>query len=93
MKVNNSELLCHELFHKVFYRLFIYSSSEMKVSAAIWLRYLVLHAIFFLLQPATYCVVGWTQGSTRQTAGPILILLDVAHTITSSKFQAIIFRV
>ena len=62
MKVNNSELLCHELLHNVFYRLFIYSPNKTKVSdiyhsAAIWLCYLVLHDHWYTLSPASRCLL------------------------------------
>ena len=53
--------------------------------------YYMINAILFLLQRGTYIIMGWTQGSTLQTAEPILIAFDVARTMTSSKFQAIIF--
>jgi len=76
--------------------LFIVAAKRTSVTSIILLPsdcatlYYMINPILFLLQAGTYCIMGWTQGSTLQTAGPILIVFDVARTITPRKFQAIV---
>jgi len=67
MKVDNSELLCHELLHNVFYRLFIYSRSKTNVSAAIWLCYVVLRAILF--SPTTRYLLCYGMDTGKHCPG------------------------
>jgi len=77
--------------------LFIVAAKQTSVTSIILLPsgcatlYYMINPILFLLQAGTYCIMGWSQGSTLQTAGPILIAFDVARTIMPPKFQAIIF--